>query len=215
MLSYKIIVSRYDEGIEFFDTEMNNCIIYNKGEPLGIENEILLPNVGRENETYLHYIIDNYNNLPDIVLFTRAKINQYIPDINTVLELKNRAINSALVYGKSETNLCHNINMCTNDYCGLCVYISEKPYNSYSPKYFEGNYLNNTPVLFTDWFKQNIDSNFPNIVSMYLMNCFAVKKETILNHSIDYYQKLIVNVNHDVNPAEGNFFDRCWYHIFS
>ena len=38
----------------------NNVIIYNKGNPLGIPNEYPLKNVGREAETYLHYIIDNY-----------------------------------------------------------------------------------------------------------------------------------------------------------
>jgi len=62
-MSYKIIVSRYNENIDWLSAEMNNCIIYNKGISLGISNEIMLQNVGRESETYLHYIITNYNNL--------------------------------------------------------------------------------------------------------------------------------------------------------
>ena len=54
---YKIIVARYNEDIDWLASEMHNCIIYNKGEKLGLSNEICLPNVGRESETYLNYII--------------------------------------------------------------------------------------------------------------------------------------------------------------
>jgi hypothetical protein len=60
-MSYKIIVARYNEPIDWLKSEMSNCVIVNKGEPLQIENEILLNNVGRESESYLHYIITNYH----------------------------------------------------------------------------------------------------------------------------------------------------------
>ena len=53
--------------LEWLNPIIDNCIIYNKGNKLGLSNEIILDNVGREAETYLHYIIDNYDNLPDIV----------------------------------------------------------------------------------------------------------------------------------------------------
>lgn len=45
--TYKIVVARYNENIEWLQSEMDNCIIYNKGDPLHIQNEILLDNVGR------------------------------------------------------------------------------------------------------------------------------------------------------------------------
>ena len=70
-MSYQIVVARYNEDIEWIAD--NNKIIYNKGILLNINNEYLLENIGRESETYLHYIIDNYDNLPDVVVFTQVK----------------------------------------------------------------------------------------------------------------------------------------------
>ena len=56
-MSYKIIVARFNEDIEWLNSEKENCIIYNKGNKLNIHNEIPLQNVGRESDTYLNYII--------------------------------------------------------------------------------------------------------------------------------------------------------------
>ena len=98
-MSYKIIVARYNENIEWLNSEMSNCIIYNKGNKLNIYNEILLENLGRESETYLHYIITNYYNLPDVVVFTQARISDHkeSDDINYLINIKNQALN----YSKS------------------------------------------------------------------------------------------------------------------
>ena len=76
-MSYKIVVARYNENIEWLNNEKLNCIFYNKGKQLNIDNEVILPNVGRESETYLHYIITNYDDLPDVVVFTQARISDH------------------------------------------------------------------------------------------------------------------------------------------
>lgn len=47
-MSYKTVVARYNEDIDWLKRDMSNCIIYNKGEPLHLDNEIMLNNVGRE-----------------------------------------------------------------------------------------------------------------------------------------------------------------------
>jgi hypothetical protein len=48
----KIVVARYNEDIEWTN-ELQNVIIYNKGEPLNDENinEIMLSKIGREGHT--------------------------------------------------------------------------------------------------------------------------------------------------------------------
>ena len=106
MSSYKIVVARYNENIEWLNSVMNNCIIYNKGDKLGLSNEIILENVGREAETYLHYIIENYQKLPDIVIFTQGNISDH-RGINNIIILLKYA-NDALLYGKS---------ICSRDIC--------------------------------------------------------------------------------------------------
>lgn len=205
-MSYKIVVARYNENIEWLKSDMSNCIIYNKGNKLNIYNEILLKNVGRESETYLHYIITNYYNLPDVVVFTQARISDHkgINDINYLIKIKNEA----LTYSKSRDILTHYD-------LGENIHF-DKEWNLRKDGYYlRDNYKNNKPITFLEWFKRNIDKNYPNPIYIYINGIFAVKKENIINKPIEYYKRLIEEVNHHINSTEGHFFERSWFYIFS
>jgi hypothetical protein len=206
-MSYKIIVARYNEDITWLKSEMRNCIIYNKGNPLFIENEIFLENVGRESETYLHYIITNYDNLPDVVVFTQARISDHkgSDDVNYLINIKNEA----LKYSKSQNFFIHY------DEGGKCIHY-DKTWNLKEDGYYlKDNYKNNKPITFLEWFETNIDINYPDPNYIYNSAIFAVKKENIINKPIEYYKKLILEVNHHINSTEGHFFERSWYYIFN
>jgi hypothetical protein len=203
-MSYKIIVARYNENIEWLNSEMSNCIIYNKGDKLDINNEIFLENVGRESETYLHYIITNYSNLPDVVVFTQARISDHKHGgVNYLINIKNKA----LQYNKSQDFSIHLEG--TNKH-------SNKTWNLREDGYFlKDNYKNNNPITFVEWFKNNIDINYPDPIYIYWNAIFAVKKENIINKPIEYYKKLILEVKHHSNSTEAHFFERSWYYIFN
>lgn len=198
---YKIVVARYNENIEWLTPELHNCIIYNKGEPLHM-NEIQLPNVGRESETYLRYIITNYHALPDIVVFTQARISDHkgSDDVNYLIRIKNEANQ----YKKSTNYITH--------YQSEHYSYWDKEWNLIQGEYYlPDNYK--TKMLFIDWFIANI-GEFPTPIKIYANGIFAVKKEQILNKPIEYYQKLLLEVNHHINPSEGHFLERSWYYIF-
>ena len=204
-MSYKIIISRFNENIEWFKDELCNCIIYNKGERLNIENEIILNNVGRESETYLNYIISNYENLPDVIVFTQARISDHkgIDDINYILHIKNNALHNL----KSQNYSIYNENDKNIHFC--------KDWNTINKDfYLPNNYKNNTPIIFIDWFKTHINFNYPEPIKIYNNGIFAVTKKLILNNSLNYYKQLILEVNHHINSTEGHFFERSWYYIF-
>jgi hypothetical protein len=205
-MSYKIVVARYNENIEWLNSEMSNCIIYNKGNKLNIYNEILLENLGRESETYLHYIITNYDNLPDVVVFTQARIYDHIgrDDVNYLLNIKNEALN----HSKSMNFFMHND-------IGKSIHFDKEWNLRQEGYYLKDNYKNNNPITFLEWYKSNIDINYPNPINIYLNGIFAVKKENIKNKPIEYYKKLILQVNHHINSTEGHFFERSWYYIFN
>jgi len=204
-MSYKIIVARYNENIKWLTSEMKNCIIYNKGNPLNIHNEILLENVGRESETYLHYIITNYDNLPDVVVFTQARIADHkgSDDIRYLINIKNEALH----YSKSNPTIVHT-------HTGKCIYYDKEWNVRQDGYYLKDNYKNNKPITFIEWFKTNIDIDYPNPIKIYIAAIFAVKKEKILSRPIEFYKKLISEVNHHINSTEGHFFERSWYYIF-
>ena len=70
-----IIISRYNEDIEWVSPYNDVAIIYNKGEDLNISFNNLknIKNVGREGGTYLYHIITNYNNLTNKVIFLQGE----------------------------------------------------------------------------------------------------------------------------------------------
>jgi archaellin len=205
-MSYTIVVARYNENIDWLRNEMHNCIIYNKGEKLNINNEIILENVGRESETYLNYIISNYGNLPDVVIFTQGKISDHkgADDTNYLINLKNEALFNMKSYPTiTHYDINNNLHW-------------DKTWNLQNGNYYmNDNYKNNNKITFIDWFKINIKYEYPNPISIYVNGIFSIKKELILKNSLDYYKNLILEVNHHINPTEGHFFERSWYYIFN
>lgn len=76
-----VIISRYNEDIEWTYT-LQKAIIYNKGEPDIHSNfpVVPIPNIGREGHTYLHFIIDQYEYLPEYIVFSQANPFEHSPD---------------------------------------------------------------------------------------------------------------------------------------
>jgi hypothetical protein len=208
-MDIKIVVSRYNEDISWLLPLKHYCIFINKGEPLQIENEIRVENIGREGHSYLWFILNNYENLPDVVVFTQANIKDHI-DIDNIKYLET-IIKDAVIYNKSMPNALHNykINKKMNGELGPVWNYKDDEW------YLKNNYLNNQPQFFIDWFIKNIKPEYPNPTMYFYMNgIFAVKKDLILNHTKEFYGKLIKSVDHHIDPAEGHFLERSWYHIF-
>jgi hypothetical protein len=203
---YKIIIARYNEDINWLKEVMNNCIIYNKGAKLNIDNEIILKNVGRESHTYLNYIISNYENLPNIILFSQARISDHIKQ--NEIELFKELIEEAKIYGKSMPLYSYNT-----------VYKEE--FNTWGPDWnFRNCHVINKPysitkISFKDWFINNIKKNYPDPIHLYCNGIFAVRRDLILKNSKDFYKKLIKQCDYHIDPIEGHFFERSWYYIFS
>jgi hypothetical protein len=202
-MSYKIVVARYNENIEWLQPDIDNCIIYNKGTPLYCNNEILLDNIGRETHTYLYYILTNYNELPDIVLFTQGAISEHRRNgtLTYLYELKNEALLNGL-------SIPFGL-----DYESPLL---DKKWNKNNSWFSTLNYKEaNKTIDFDEWFIKHISKEYPAQLLYYPNALFAVKKEFILQHPIEYYQNLIEEVNYAVDPGEGHLFERAWYHIFS
>ena len=72
-----IVVARYNEDISSFIPYNNNLMVYNKGvndiNPAINQKYVkIVPNLGREAGTYCNFILDNYENLPNYMIFTQA-----------------------------------------------------------------------------------------------------------------------------------------------
>jgi len=105
MTSCDIIVSYYNnknflELLDLFGDKFlykYKVIVYNKsGYEITLKNNSIqkhLNNIGREGETYLNHIINNYNNLSEYTIFIQDDTNNHIGDYNKFINFCNNIIN--------------------------------------------------------------------------------------------------------------------------
>jgi hypothetical protein len=70
----ELVVARYNENINWVSAYNDIATVYNKGEDdiLNIKKVVKIPNVGREGNTYLYHIINNYGSLKEKTVFSQG-----------------------------------------------------------------------------------------------------------------------------------------------
>jgi hypothetical protein len=86
-LEKEIVVSYYNENINWLNNHKNYKItIYNKSDN-EIENSIKLPNyIGADLHTHFYHIVNNYNNLADWTFFTQGNPFDHVIDYEILLQ---------------------------------------------------------------------------------------------------------------------------------
>jgi hypothetical protein len=67
-----VVVARYNENIAWTDSLQHDVVIYNKGGVHLKQNNIQLPNFGREADTMLYHITKQYNCLSEQTVFLQG-----------------------------------------------------------------------------------------------------------------------------------------------
>lgn len=98
------VIAKYKENIEWTKKINNKIIIYDKSDS-PIDGSIKLKNCGKEGETFLYHIVNNYNNLDDVTVFLQANPFEHLQslvgwraelttkEIDKVIEKMNLEIN--------------------------------------------------------------------------------------------------------------------------
>jgi len=213
-MTTKYIISRYDEKIGWLHPILGDCIIFNKGKKLGIPNEHCIPNLGRESETYLRFLIENYDDLPDCCVFSQGGIKDH-------MNIRLFRMKPHLYLKQLEIEAMGNIPQ-TSDWRYRVRGEDYKNHISWgiNPKISSQNGRGDPAkkenhLIFKDWFQKNIKTIPKKELFHYPFALFAVTKEQIQTHPKEYYENLIKEVNWDINPIEGHYFERSWYYIFN
>jgi len=198
----QIVIALYNENIEWIN-KLNNFDIYiyhkNKGIPKEIEklvnsNKIYyeeIPNVGRESHTYIYHIIKNYKNLPNKIFFTQAEPFDHIDKYN------------------EKASVDFFINK-LNDF-----FDNDFDFKGYGKKHYIwktgiGNKTETMQKLYSNLINGELQDHYFNNGGI-----FGVKKEIILNRSLNFYNECLKYLDYDKNPVEGFCFERLWSIIFN
>ena len=77
-MSVRLVIAKYKEDVTWTNKIKEHKItVYDKSDS-PIINSIKLPNIGRETHTFLHHIVENYDNLDDVTVFLQGNPFEHI-----------------------------------------------------------------------------------------------------------------------------------------
>lgn len=216
MENIEIIIARYNESLAWtlvspFDKF--SYTVYNKGDNESFEKSrvtkiINLPNVGRNDHTFLYHVITNYESIAPITVFLPGSVN--IPyKLERATKILNKIIESNF------TKACF-IGYRTNNIRDKFYNFTIKKYTASDPQNFSKNpehVLEPSKITpYGKWYQYF----FNNIQVKYYTygGVFSIDRRDILSNPIKKYQLLLTTLSTHSNPEAGHYVERSWAAIF-
>lgn len=211
-IDFEIVVAKYREDISWLYTYylhnttltqyIKRCHVYDKGgETIPYYNVWRwekIKNVGREAHTYLKHIIDNYNNLSEVTLFTQGNIKDHGACANDLYECVKNAQK--------------------NGFDQLVINVKPEMYSNWGMMNHTGKWLEEkksgnmrlAKLTFGEFYEAIMEHKHPDSIKIYYAAIFAVRKDVIQKHPLSKYIQMIEFVDDHINPEEGHYFERLW-----
>jgi hypothetical protein len=197
-----VVISRFNEDISWSYGITHKKYLYNKGNDIDLsDNSIspyiieVLPNVGRESQTYLHHIVKNYDNLDEFTFFLQGDPSDHgypenFPSVENINDFKVESDFFPLLLAKDNFQYC----VCTNLGAPHIDLDMEGFFN----------------LVQLDDLKEHQSFSFSPGA------CFGISKEKIHTRSKEVYQRLL-NVLSDPehNWRYGHIMERIWKYLFN
>ena len=184
------IINNYSQNdLKWVDEyKPDEVIVYDKKEK----------NVGSNIYDYFDYIVKNYDNLPEIVVFAKGNmLERHI----TKEELDK------IIYNKTLTPLMTQNH---KTYMPICYYKDGL--------YWEQNdywYYNAHPHKDFQEMAKLLKVKGHEYLGFSPGACWIVPRENILKQTKEFYEKLITFIDYDSNPAEAHLLERSLYLLWS
>ncbi|MCJ1258196.1 hypothetical protein MMC24_006027 [Lignoscripta atroalba] len=209
--SVDIVIAHYNEDVSWLADHMDECIIYSKG---GEKNAPAfpyhaIPNIGREGHTYLHHIIEHYDSLADITIFLQGRVDDHIsmsPSEIRAHALKTQPGQVTTFPFRELETFDHWDGIPWEEYPSWVKWSSMERVNAAR-----------TPAEYWQIFFPG--RAIPASVGFQPGALFAVHKDTIQQHSLDFYRLMMKefflgDMAH-INPETGHHMERFWLAIWA
>ncbi len=212
----KYVVSRYNNDISWLRDYTDDYVLYDRSET-PIEEAIVVSNTGSDIYDKFSFIIDNYDNLPEIAVYTKANLFKYITKEEFDLIKDNKMFTPILTKNHPER-------MCDSGMIGY----EDKRFSFYENRmYYELNYpafLNSHPTkdpyyCFADTYLEHPLYEKLGIKNMEYIpfapgSGYILPKENILKHSKSFYEDLRSYLEWDRYPGEAMICERGLYNLW-
>ena len=205
-MSVRLVIAKYKEDVTWTNKIKEHKItIYDKSES-PIINSIKLPNIGRETHTFLHHIVENYDNLDDVTVFLQGNPFEHIQVIMgwQYFGLPNAPYPPALTSEQLE-KMCDKINneiKHTSDLASFYQVVYNDPY------YTNGGNVNKH-------LSEILSENINNLsYSVSPGGQFIVPKKYILSRTKEVWKKALDLLS--LNEVwRGYSQELSWYYLFT
>jgi hypothetical protein len=189
----KYVISRYNQDIDWLKDYSDDVVIYDRSEQ-PVEGAIKSPNIGSDLYDKFTFIIDNYDNLPDIAVYTKANLFKYITPEEFDLVKDTTKFTPLLTQNhKTYMPVCFYKN-------GMYYEINNRWYLAAHPA--RTDILGQLGLRDLDYLAFAPGSNY------------IVPKENILKHSKKFYEKLRSTLEWSVYPGEAQMLERSLYYLW-
>lgn len=191
----KWVISRYNHDISYLKDYTNDYVLYDRSEK-PMEGAIIVLNRGSDIYDKFTYIIDNYDNLPDIAVYTKANIFKYITK-EEFEKIKDTKEFTPILTQNHKT------------YLPVCWYENGL--------YAERNdywYLNVHPAKYEREIKEIFDMNKREYNLFAPGSNYILPKENILKHPRSMYEKLRSFLDWTVYPGDAQLLERNLYYLW-
>ena len=200
-------ISHFNGDIEWVSQiDKNNYIVYNKsGEKLPKEiNHVNIRNLGYNLYSYLKYIIDNYNDLPETIVFCKDNIFRRHIEFDLFKNLLKR---------NTFTSIEENSNK--NEF-PIVLKTSDSGFTEINSSWYRNKY----PRLFFKDFNYFYQYIFENVEKPLFVRFapganYIVPKNNILLRSKNFYKNLLTFVSHSQYSCESHFLERSLFVIWN
>lgn len=191
----KYVISRYNHDISWLADYTNDVVIYDRSEN-PVPNAIIVPNIGSDIYDKFTYIIENYDNLPEVAVYTKANIFKYITK-EEFDKVKDKKTFTPLLTQHHKT------------YMPVCYYKDGMYYEINN--YF---YLNAHPAKYAEEIKEIFKMNKREYNAFSPGSNYILPKENILKHPKALYEKLRSYLDWAVYPGDAQLLERNLYYLW-
>ena len=193
----KYVISRYNHDVSWLSDYTDDFVMYDRSE-LPLEGTIVVPNIGSDIYDKFTYIIDNYDDLPDVAVYTKANIFKYISKEEFDRIKDNTTFTPIFTLG-------HTV------YEPICRYNKEsgmyEEINNFW--YLTGHRPKNEQAV--EELSDLLELRNLQYVPFAPGSNYILPKENILKHSKEFYEKLRSYLAWDIYPGEAQIMERGLY----
>ena len=212
----EVIIARYNESLSWTLLPIFNkfkYIVYNKGDNEHFEKRLVtkiinLPNVGRNDHTFLHHIVNNYDRLARITVFLPGSTN-----IPFKMERAKKILRGII---KSRYKTAYFYGFKTPDVKQQFRNFFLNNYAASDPQNFQKNSESALKLCvlrpFSKWYSYFFDDL---CATQYTYGgVFSADRRDIQNCSLEKYTQIMETVSTHSNPEAGHYIERCWGVMF-